>query len=339
MVEADSKSNPEDLTRRLQLRLCDALDKVHGANEGVIGREARAALKRWPVSIYWQGLAEWSIRRYHGASPSSSVVRRRHSLRRAAGATNQEGIDDGGYETSDGLRPNWSTVPIAPAGFPDVATFNLTAEEGRFLIESLALKHGGSYLAHILRLGVTEAETTDFPWDYSLAQTAPRAVQSWLNDARLFSIVHRGGALLYNLMLAEAFDDEQNVVMFSDRLADWSQSMAELGIEFERWDRAAMWERLHSKYPRLRRPTREFVERWNTLATNQSLSSLVNGREPRALIRNRERSLKGIRSRLTYADARAARRGYPTSARLEFRWAQAQRITTDILASLRADDA
>ena len=57
MVEASSTRRAEERARQLQLPLCDALDKSHGPNEGVIGREARNALQRWPLSIYWLGLA------------------------------------------------------------------------------------------------------------------------------------------------------------------------------------------------------------------------------------------------------------------------------------------
>ena len=62
-------------------------------------------------------------------------------------------------------------------------------------------------------------------------------------------------------------------------------------------------------------------------------------REARNLIRQREHALKGARARLTYAEARDRRRGYPTSARLQFRWLQVQRITADILQALGAADA
>ena len=45
-VERSSTRRPEDLATRLQLQLCEALDLAHGPNQGVIGREAKAALQR-----------------------------------------------------------------------------------------------------------------------------------------------------------------------------------------------------------------------------------------------------------------------------------------------------
>ena len=54
----------------------------------------------------------------------------------------------------------------------------------------------------------------------------------------------------------------------------------------------------------------------------------------RRLIRERERALKGARARLTYAEARDRRRGYPFAGLLEYRWAQVKRISADILSPL-----
>ena len=52
------------------------------------------------------------------------------------------------------------------------------------------------------------------------------------------------------------------------------------------------------------------------------------------MVRERERALKGARSRLTYAEARDRRRGFPFAGRLEYRWTQVQRISADILSAL-----
>ena len=90
-----------------------------------------------------------------------------------------------------------------------------------------------------------------------------------------------------------------------------------------------MWRRLRSVNPRLRARTLEFADNWYALATTQTHGSLKDGNEARRFIRERERTLKGMRARLTYPDALNNGRGYPTSARLEFRWAQVQRIVAD----------
>ena len=340
IVEASSTSNPNGLSQHLQLRLCDALDRTHGANAGVIGRQARAALQRWPDSIYWLGLREWGIRRDPGSILSYSATLRRSSSWFARGTVPDEPVLDGRHEATDGVRRNWVALPDPPAGFPDEATFELTAEEGRFLCERVALSNPSSYLADLLRAeSYEDSASADFPWNHPVAKTALPSVRDWLNDARLFSLVHRGGAFLYNLMLAEFMDDESNVAMYQRRLAAWSESMESSAADLERWDRTAMWERFQGVNPRLKPPAREFVDRWHSIAVTRYDSSLASDDEARILIRNREHALKGMRSRLTYADARAARRGYPTSGRLDFRWTQVKRITADILASQESANA
>ena len=86
--------------------------------------------------------------------------------------------------------------------------------------------------------------------------------------------------------------------------------------------------------PRLRTRTREFADLWYELASTLRGGSIGDSTEAQRLIREREHTLKGARARLTYAEARDRRRGFPTSARLEFRWTQVQRVTSDIMSAL-----
>ena len=338
MIEAGPTRRAEERARQLQLQLCDALDKAHGANEGVIGREARAALQRWPLSIYWLGLARWGIRRHSGSTPSYFATLRQPSPWLLVGRALEEQVEGRRDEAADGVRSNWAAVPQPPEGFPETASFTLTAEEGYFLRERVVLNHPQTYLAHILQTNEAEESwAANAPWDHSAAQTARASMQAWLHDARLFSLIHQGGTLLYDLMLAEVLRDEESIEEFSGGFATWSESIASEPA-LERWDRASMWDRLWCANPRLRRSTKDFADRWYTLAAAQPGSSGVERREARALIRQREHALKGGRARLTYAEARDRRRGYPTSARLQFRWPQVQRITADILDAIKGTD-
>ena len=79
MVEASSTSNHANHARWLQLQLRNALVKSHGSDPGVIGREAGAALQRWPDDIYWLGLAKWGLRKYPGSISSYLETLRRPS--------------------------------------------------------------------------------------------------------------------------------------------------------------------------------------------------------------------------------------------------------------------
>ena len=335
MVEASSTSNHANHARWLQLQLCNALVKSHGSDPGVIGREAGAALQRWPDDIYWLGLARWGIRRYPGSVSSYFESLRLPSPWQLVGHSLEELVEGRRDEASEGVVGNWANLPSRPAGFPWNASFTLTEEEGRFLRERVELSHQRSYLAHILRHGRAEASTTgELPWDHPAAETAPNSVRAWLNDAQLLSMVHQGAVLLYDLMLAELLDDEAGRKEFSDRLANWSDAIAAVGSDLHHWDRSSMWSRLLEANPRLRPRTREFADQWYEVVSTRGSDPIQDLPEARRMVRERERALKGARARLTYAEARDRRGGYPFSGRLEYRWTQVQRITSDILSSL-----
>ena len=339
-VERSSTRRHEERARSLQLQLCNALDEAHGPNQGVIGREARAALQRWPLSLYWLGLARWGIRRYPGSIRSYFAALRQPSSGLPVIQALEEQVEGRRDEAMDPVRGNWAVIPDQPPGFPEAASFELTAEEAHFLRERVVLTHPQSYLAHILQASAAgETRDAEAPWDHPSAGSASHAVQAWLHDARLFSLVQQGAALLYNFMLAEALEDEEGSGEVSAELASWSQTKADAQSELESWDRAAMWERLHRANPRLHRRTRDFADHWYEVTVACGQSSLADRADARTLVRGRERELKGARARLTYKEARDRRQGYPTSAPLRFRWPQARQITADVLDGLGAAGA
>ena len=336
IVEEGSNRGAEDRTRRLQMQLRDALISAHDRNEpGVIGREAGAALQRWPLDIYWLGTASWGIRRHPESISSYFANLGRPTRWRLLGRSLDEPVEGRRDEAPDSIPGNWAPIPPAPDGFPQTASFTLSPDEARFLRERVVLTHPDSFLAHILLTGEgVDAYSATHPWDYPTAHSAPASVREWLNDAHLFSLVHQGAVLLYNLMLARKLDSEDDTVVFSAALATWSEEMAAAGLDLARWDRSSMWERLLGVNPGLRARTWEFADRWYELASMQRDQSVGDSAEAQRLIREREHVLKRARARLTYAEARDRRRGFPTSARLEFRWAQVQRITFDITSAL-----
>ncbi len=336
IVEEGSPRGSEDRARQLQMKLRDALVAAHGPNEtGVIGVAAGAALQRWPIDIYWLGMARWGIRRYSGSISSYFSDLGRRSQLHQLGRALEEPVEGRRDEAADGVRENWASIPPPPDGFPEVASFVLSPDEARFLRERVVLSHPDSLLAHILQTGVgVDVYSAAYPWYHPTALTAPASARNWLNDARLLSLVHQGAVLLYNLMLARKLDDEDNVNVFTRDLAAWTESIASAGPDLERWDRIFMWERLLRANPRLRPATREFAGRWYELALMQTGGSIADSTEAQRLIQQREHVLKGARARLTYAEARDRRRGFPTPAPLEFRWTQVQRITSDIMSAL-----
>ena len=336
IVEGGSRRGAEERARRLQMQLRNALVAAHGSNEtGVIGREAGEALQRWPLDIYWVGMGRWRIRRHPGTISSYFTSLGRPSPLRLLGRALDDPVEGRRDEAPDSIPSKWADIPPSPVGFPEVASFVLSPDEARFLKERVVLSHPDSLLAHILQTGDgVDVYEADFPWDHPTVHAAPVSAREWLYDARLFSLVHQGAVLLYNLMLARELDDEDNYNEFSAELAAWSESIVDAGTDMNRWDRLSMWQRLIGANPRLHTRTWEFTDRWYELASAHKGGSIGDLKEAQRLIRERERALKGARSRLTYAEARDRRRGFPTSARLEFRWTPVQRITSDILSGL-----
>lgn len=222
-----------------------------------------------------------------------------------------------------------------PDGFPEVASFTLSSDEARFLRERVVLTHPDSLLAHILQTGKGgDGYSAAYPWAYPTAHAAPPSVRAWLHDASLFSLVHQGAVLLYNLMLARKLGKGDSIAEFSAGLDTWTQAIASARLDLGRWNRFSMWKRLLGANPRLRTRTREFADRWYELAATRRGESIGNSTEAQRLIREREHALKGARARLTYAEARDRRKGFPTWAPLKFRWTQVQRITSDIMSAL-----
>ena len=210
MVEEGSPRGAEDRARRLQMQLRDALVIAHGPNEpGVIGIAAGAALQRWPLDIYWLGLARWGIRR-HPSSISSYFASLGHSPSwRLLGRALDEPVEGRRDEATESMPINWAPTPPSPDGFPEVASFTLSPDEARFLRERVVLTHPDSLLAHILQTGEgLDINSVTYPWYHPTAHTAPGSVREWLHDARLFSLVHQGAVLLYNLMLARKLDNK-----------------------------------------------------------------------------------------------------------------------------------
>lgn len=339
MVEDGSPRSGEKRARELQMQLRNALIMAHGPNEpGVIGREAGLDLQRWPLDIYWLGLARWGIRRHPGSISSYFASLGRPSHWRLLGRSLDEPVEGRRDEAPDSVTGPWSPIPPTPDGFPELASFALTPDEARFLRERVVLTHPDSLLAHILQTGQgADIYGASHPWGHPTAHAAPTSVREWLHDARLFSLVHQGAVFLYNLMLARELDDEDNIEEFFAGLATWTEAIVSASSDLERWDRASMWERLLGANPKLHPRTREFADRWYELMTMRNGGSIGDSTEAQRLIREREHGLKGARARLTYAEARDRRRGFPTAARLEFRWTQVQRITSDIFSALEQD--
>ena len=103
------------------------------------------------------------------------------------------------------------------------------------------------------------------------------------------------------------------LVYSSADLTEWFAEIHEDQDDLAQWGRTAMWRRLRNANPRLRAATIAFADRWHSLAMEMTQPPLDHkgNSGARRLVRERELTLKGMRARLTYAEAREIRRAIP----------------------------
>ena len=200
--------------RRAEIGLIDALVDS-GEREGVIGIQARKTLKRLPSNVYWNGLLAWGIRHFRGSQPLY------HQSLDGFYASPRALVDDDRNPVGGVPAANWDpNLPGAPGGFPKDATFHLTAAEAGYLRERIILTHRDSLLAFLV--DDCEPAETAFAWEHPQRDRFREPFREQLLHARLFSEGMHGAQLLYNLMLAEAVENEEWGRSFAAAMADWA---------------------------------------------------------------------------------------------------------------------
>lgn len=324
--------------REAEVRLVDVLAEREGERAGVIGFRSRKNLRRLPSSIYWEGLGRFHIRHFDGSLDQ---------LHRAldAGKT----LDPHSPPTEDedhSLRRllRWDpSLPPAPEGFPEGASFSLSYPEAHYLRDRIrtfaqvALPRRPSYLAFL----VTHAklkERANFPWEHPAAIHAPELILEELHHARLFSLVMHGASLLYHLMLAQLQANEDNESALSDGLSEWAEDVAREESDLAVWNLEDLWRVAAAGGASLPPGAKTFVRQWMSfvMAGSKRRQRVHEDLPIRSLLQERERSLKGdSRARLVSPEARASWEGLGGPRRMDYRWSTARTVVKDILEGLR----
>ena len=294
--------------------------------EGVFGRVAQGALKRLPSSVYWAGLGAWSIRRYAG--PQSDYHRAVDTLyARRDRARKRDNDDDVQHDPS--LVTWHSGLPKAPKGFPETVDLTLRPEEGSFLVDCIRATHRESLLGWLVLNG--EPDDTDAPWGHHQHGSFPLPMRTLLHHARLFADLVEGAARVYNIALAVqrgdtalAGDHRAELARWRDRI-DW----AALGD----WSLDMFWDEVTTPNHTITTPTRRFVE---AFLERMRVCKGDVGADPvtHDLVRARERSLKGSRSRFDNKGALDRWGGSSGTGRLVYRWTIARRFLADLYPAL-----
>ena len=296
-----------DQARQLEIQLITALLRG-GETENVIGSEARDSLKRLPSDVYWAGLLALGIRTHPGS--------RAEML--AAG-------------DAPGL---WSPgLPGAPDDLLDKATFRLTAEEGSFLRDRLAVSARDSLFNELAQAG--DQAASDAVWLHPMRATWSARNIAIVDQAERFARVMNGAALLYNLMLAERAAAIQGAEgsRWHDLAADYRARLGTWQAEAPEslasgWSLAGLWSLTSQTIHRVAPQTMAFVTDWSAFV--QRGQSVADDAAARALILRRETRLKGPKARLTNDAALARWRGASGAAVLAYRWPVVQRHLRDL---------
>lgn len=332
-----------DRFRELEVHLIEALLRG-GADNGVIGKEARANLKQFPSFMYWSSLRSNGIltvpmtRGQYLANLDGFHLQQRRYLKDPA--------DEGGE-----IPPhNWHLgLPAEPDDdFLESATMELDPEEAAYLTDRMLTSAPTSLLAQLLN--APPAEDVATPWSHPEVGSLPPETAEVVHHAHMFSAIMHGAALLYNLLLAEAVRDrrtagdtlvidEDLTTHYRDELAAWAQCMDEPALARTNWDRVEFWELVLGANPRVPTGTRRFVDLWRRAVERHGMDGVVDDRGARELVRRRELSMKGGLARLHNPRALERWTGAAGSDALDFRWATVDPIIREIVAARSDHDA
>lgn len=304
-----------------------------GDTEGVIGKDARSKLQRLPSSIYWSGLRTWGIRLFPGSQSQyhrylDAFYRRRKQYVH---------LESEGEPMALPVGENWAPgLPAPPDGFPRQASLTLTKEEAEYLHDKIMAYCGKSLLAFLV--DQTAPAEVAFAWMHPDVERFPARLQDQVEQARRFSEVMHGAALLYNLMLGERSGSEEVVTDYRDKFVRWSKTMQTRRSAFTDRPLRHFWDTVQSEGAKIPLRALRFVERWiNLVLTSRDVAALTTDDTARRVIHEREVALKRGRARLENKRALELWSGAAGASQLNYRWPVVNTICNDILRGMQSD--
>lgn len=324
-----------DIARRADQAERDLIDvmRIDDREVGFFGSRAGRNLKRLPSSIYWAGLRAWGILTRDWAQ--DQYHRSIDYVYRCRKEEDDRGRERRSFGDTPDQAPLPATItwhlrlPAAPSDFPAHADFALTSDEADFLLDCIVSKQRSSLLAH-LALYCKPAEVSA-PWEHPELAGFTDSHRELLDHARRFSMLMHGAALVYNLALAEKKPWTEKVEEFRNSLALWFEELNQ--AEFIAWSLPRFWELTLGRGHAITLATRRFVEEWRQHIMLKG-TSIVDDSSVRKLIRDREKKLKGTKSRFLNQQALSNWTGSSGLNRMTFRWSTASRFLKDIYTGL-----
>ena len=309
---------------------------------GVIGIRARGSLKRLPSAVYWWPLVRWGVFR-----PGKSQSWYHAHLRELAGRGRvAERADDPGVIWT--REPTWHpSLPPPPRTFPERASFALTAGEAAFLQGRITETCAGTLLGWLAQEGGDHGAAS--PWDEPSLPRAKATIRDRVELARRFSLHIEGMALIYNLLLAEAWGERfgshgsdpdirsraestrrskaRSVEHYRERIEEWATRE---DAEEQPFGPNALWAFAAGCRTRVPTPQRRFVEGWSRRLAETGARGAADDAQLRRLVRDREIQLKRGRARLANPARLLEWGGDAGMGRMEFRWSTVLRLLRDL---------
>jgi len=324
-VQGDSFATQVDkLERELIQPLLDSDDQA-----GVFGRTSGNKIKRLPSSVYWAGLRKWGILRtpYYSQDEYHRRIGEIYKERDALSSRKKEmAALDNDFDVDNDAISWHRQLPPPPKDFPEKADFSLTRAEAEFIKDRIQDVCGGSLLA-FLSQNCAPADTTETPWEHPDYDNFSCAHKKLLHHARLFSETMHAAALNYNVQLAECRRDEERISNYKERFDVWLKKFPL--EEVKSWRVDCLWELTEGHGYKITRRTQRFVKSWIELV-QRSPRELLENKRARELVRDREISLKGPRSRFKNRRAREQWSGDSGTRRLVYRWHNVKVLLKDI---------
>lgn len=294
---------------------------------GIIGRQAQARLKRMPSEVYWLALQRYRILRWNVGSREYCG-----SLRPSMQGRLRVSRDEDGNATFDASP--WAHLP-EPEDLRSVTTFDLSSGQASYLRDRIATSRPTSMLAWLLGRDPSELEGVHAPWMHPALGQVPDVLAQPIAEARWFSVVMHGAALLYNLMLAEASsrsDRDELIERYRADLESWEKRVGQLpGV-----DPSGFWTVLNTRGVVLTPRTRSFLSSWfHLVAAGEATQSSTAARD---LILRREVQLKSGRARLRNPRQMERWGGSSGAGALEYRWGVVRGLVADIAGPISGGD-
>lgn len=318
-----------------------------GGNDiaGLIGSDAGAALKRFPSSVYWNGLKTMGI--CHCATSLNEYVRTMPEAR-AAQKKGQAVSED--TDEPDEAQGSWDdNLPASgkPAQWNSFALSFAEADYLRSRAKSCRTDAGSETLLAWCARNIEHINPVEFgkPWEVRGKPPMEVQLQADLRHARHFSLCMWGAYASYNVLLARTRKDDTLIARHEAELDKWIVAIAAQCEDLAEWvkhlDDFWTWLALPEKQ---QMTAYAFVESWSKVLTSLGFTPTAEnllGRETAKLIVNRESALKLGLARLRNPKALARWEGTARAEPLNYRWPNAVTFLSDIRQGLTQgrDDA